>query len=202
MTKVEPTTLQKWLFNALEPADIVELRNKQQFGPISRASANGWHCRDNTNGQWVNWDNYGRFHPTGKEHEWDIMGIISIRDNRLVQKKMTEEELAKTKTAPAVTKRSVLESAIEAVSGERALNYGAPEANFERIAERWNVHLRNKFGPQAVTQIVLSASDVAMMMIDMKLARLENKDGHLDSWVDIAGYAACGGEITAKEPSE
>ena len=35
-----------------------------------------------------------------------------------------------------------------------------------------------------------------MMMALMKIARLQNMPSHLDSWVDLAGYAACGGEAT------
>jgi hypothetical protein len=32
----------------------------------------------------------------------------------------------------------------------------------------------------------------------VKIARLANSPDHMDSWIDIAGYAACGGEIAAK----
>lgn len=92
---------------------------------------------------------------------------------------------------PEITKRSVLEKSIEAIGG-RDLNYGKPENNFTRIARRWRQHLRNRFG----MNVPIDAASVAMMMVDMKLARLENSPKHLDTWVDIAGYAACGGEIT------
>jgi hypothetical protein len=101
----------------------------------------------------------------------------------------------KTET-PAVTKRSVLEATMAAVA-DRGLNYGKPEANFERIARLWNVHMLNRFGPSAYNG--LTAADVAQMMVLMKVARLENQPKHLDSWVDIAGYAACGGEITENQ---
>ena len=36
---------------------------------------------------------------------------------------------------------------------------------------------------------------VALMMALLKVARLIKSPEHLDSWVDLAGYAACGGEI-------
>ena len=32
-------------------------------------------------------------------------------------------------------------------------------------------------------------------MILLKVARLGADQYHLDSWIDIAGYASCGGEI-------
>lgn len=95
-------------------------------------------------------------------------------------------------TAPARTKRAVLEDAI-AATADRGLNYGKPEQNFDRIARLWNVHVLNRYGPE--TFVGLDALDVAQMMILMKIARLENNPRHLDSFVDIAGYAACGGEI-------
>jgi hypothetical protein len=88
------------------------------------------------------------------------------------------------------TKAGVLDAAKAAVA-DRGLNYGKPEDNFGRIADLWSVHLENRGIPA-----VLAAS-VALMMVDMKQARLENDPTHLDSWVDIAGYAACGAEISA-----
>jgi len=96
------------------------------------------------------------------------------------------------------TKKDVLDTAIAAVA-DRGLNYGKPEDNFRRIAEMWNAHLRIRDLENASTRPVLNSGDVAIMMILMKVARLENTPAHLDSWVDIAGYAACGGEITGSE---
>ena len=37
--------------------------------------------------------------------------------------------------------------------------------------------------------------DVAMMMALLKIARIQSGTGTDDSFVDLAGYAACGGEI-------
>lgn len=91
---------------------------------------------------------------------------------------------------PRPTKREVLEKAIDAVA-DRGLNYGSPEDNFLRIARRWAVHLKNRHG----LDVPVDAHDVPMMMADMKLARLENAPDHLDSWVDVAGYAACGANL-------
>ena len=42
---------------------------------------------------------------------------------------------------------------------------------------------------------VVDEVDVAMMMSLMKIARIKNGGGSGDSFVDLAGYAACGGEI-------
>ena len=41
----------------------------------------------------------------------------------------------------------------------------------------------------------VSRSDVAVMMIQLKLARIKTSPEHADHWMDVAGYAACGGEV-------
>jgi hypothetical protein len=38
------------------------------------------------------------------------------------------------------------------------------------------------------------------MMSLLKLARIRSNPGHSDNWIDLAGYAACGGELAAKPP--
>jgi len=40
--------------------------------------------------------------------------------------------------------------------------------------------------------------DVAAMMALMKLGRIAGNPAHMDSWIDLAGYSACGGEIAGK----
>lgn len=105
------------------------------------------------------------------------------------------------------TKTELLEGAMVAVA-DRGLNYGRPEANFERIASLWTAHIRNRYADQRHTEIDMSpwdgrftASDVAQMMVLLKIARLENSPHHLDSWTDVAGYAACGAELKDEDKS-
>lgn len=90
------------------------------------------------------------------------------------------------------TKREILEEATEVVGG-RGKSYGSPEDNFGRIADLWSAHTVNRYG----TGLKFDAADVAMMMALMKIARLENDPQHHDSWVDLAGYAACGGALNS-----
>jgi hypothetical protein len=85
---------------------------------------------------------------------------------------------------------ALLDEAAETLK-TRGRPYGGAEDNFKRIARRWSVHMRNRYG----IALELDEIDVASMMIDVKQARLENDPTHRDSWVDIAGYAACGGSI-------
>jgi hypothetical protein len=90
------------------------------------------------------------------------------------------------------TKHELLDLA-KAATADRGLNYGKPEDNFERIARRWRVHILNRFD----IDVPIDAASVALMCDDIKTARLENDITHKDSWVDKAGYAACGAEIVS-----
>lgn len=112
--------------------------------------------------------------------------------------KAKEAAWAEKPPAAPMTKHRLLDLAKEATA-DRGLNYGKPEDNFQRIANRWNAHLVNKFGENPLTHrpdgVFLDATDVALMCADLKIARLENTPNHQDSWVDLAGYAACGAEI-------
>lgn len=80
--------------------------------------------------------------------------------------------------------KSVLEEAKEIIYGDREKTYGHPSKNLETIAHMWGAYLNAK------TNDVLSAQDVAVMMVLLKGARLANNPSHRDSVVDICGYAA------------
>ena len=82
-------------------------------------------------------------------------------------------------------------AAAEAAVKEGEIRYGSPDENFERIRGLWNVILGDKM--HIDNQV--SAADVAMMMICVKLARLIETPDHDDSAVDLAGYAALLQEI-------
>ena len=87
-----------------------------------------------------------------------------------------------------MTRAEILEKAAAIVNGEREQAYGKPEDNFATIARLWS----------AYRGIDFDAIDVAMMMALLKIARIGSGHGSLDSYIDLAGYAACGGEIFAK----
>jgi hypothetical protein len=62
--------------------------------------------------------------------------------------------------------------------------YGEPEDNFDVIAAMWSAYLG----------MPVTGADVAAMMILFKVARIATAEKpSRDSYVDIAGYAACGG---------
>lgn len=82
----------------------------------------------------------------------------------------------------------VLDKAKECVCGQREQDYGSPEDNFQTIADLWTAY----FGKKGFT---FTALDVSMMMALLKVARISTGTATEDSFVDLAGYAACGGEI-------
>ncbi len=69
----------------------------------------------------------------------------------------------------------------------KSQDYGEPEDNFAKIAGYWSLYLETN----------LDALDVAHMMLLLKLARADAV-GSTDTYVDMAGYAACAGEIWHK----
>lgn len=89
-------------------------------------------------------------------------------------------------------RKEILDTAARIVSGQREAEYGPPEDSFQNIAALWSAYLNI-----SVTQM-----DVAVMMILLKVARLYGGTGKDDTWVDIAGYAACGGEIDTERSGE
>ena len=98
-----------------------------------------------------------------------------------------------------ITKADLLKMSIDAVA-DRGLNYGSPEDNFNRIATLWNAWLNIRYGDKNDIDFDIDTTDVTIMMDLVKKARIANNPAHLDSWVDVAGYAACGANINCEEP--
>jgi len=86
------------------------------------------------------------------------------------------------------SREEILNQATAIVTVDRNADYGEPEQNFKQIAEMWSAYLEARIYPH----------DVAAMMVLLKVARIANTPGKEDHWVDIAGYAACGGEVAPK----
>lgn len=87
-----------------------------------------------------------------------------------------------------MNRKEILQQADKCVNGQREQDYGTPEQNFQIIADLWSVYKGISF----------SAVDVAKMMALLKIARIKSGGGTGDSFVDLAGYAACGGELAAE----
>ena len=91
-------------------------------------------------------------------------------------------------------RNEILESAIRCVCGDREQDYGTPEKNFELIGELRTKYLKAKcVSPEA--DVCINGEDVATLMCLFKIARIATGRGKTDSFIDLAGYAACAGEL-------
>ena len=102
-----------------------------------------------------------------------------------------------------MTSKEGREEAVRRVSQcilqDRNASYGDPEDNFRNIAELWTT----------TTGVQHDAVSVSILMVQMKMARIKTNPSHLDSWIDIAGYALCqagmiikGITVPSSEPKE
>ena len=86
----------------------------------------------------------------------------------------------------------ILDAAKRCVCGDREQDYGSPENNFRVIADLWTAYLGYE----------VAATDVAAMLALLKIARIASGHAKDDNWIDLAGYAACGGEIETEGGNE
>jgi hypothetical protein len=75
----------------------------------------------------------------------------------------------------------------EAVLAERQQTYGDPAASMAAVAARWSITLGRP----------VTAEQVVLCLLDLKLVRLSHDPRHYDSAVDVAGYAALLQEIAS-----
>ena len=97
-----------------------------------------------------------------------------------------------------MTRSELLQIAEKTVNGDREQDYGSPENNFKTIANLWEIYISAKCVGQGADVCILP-QDVAAMLILQKTARIASGHAKNDNWIDIAGYAACGGEIESTE---
>lgn len=130
-----------------------------------------------------------------KETEREVRTVAAERkfetDSQLI-KRITEEygvpddPLANMIEEPdgIARRREILADAAVCVCTDRNMLYGEPEDSFGMIARLWEGYLG----------IPVTENDVVDLMILMKVARNGTaKVRCRDTYVDIAGYAACGG---------
>jgi len=86
-------------------------------------------------------------------------------------------------------RQDVLSRVEECVCRDRQATYDDAEENFADIAAMASIALRHKLSEP------LNARDVAAFSACIKLARIRTSPEHLDNWIDLAGYAVCGGGI-------
>ena len=126
--------------------------------------------------------------PTAKARE--IADATNTSDGYVYQllKKIGTPKEVFEKEARKVTRADILDTAKGYVTKDRAAVHGDMEDNFNTIGKYWSVHLG----------VDVSATDVAVMMNLLKVARIRSNELNMDNWEDACGYMACGGEIASK----
>ncbi len=72
---------------------------------------------------------------------------------------------------------------------EREQSYGDPSESMKNIAHMWSAYYERRISPH----------EMVSMMIMLKLSRLKENPSHVDSWLDIAGYASIAYESILSE---
>jgi hypothetical protein len=78
------------------------------------------------------------------------------------------------------------------VIAERSAQYGDAGGNMAAISKRWSATLGRE----------VTAAQVVLCLLDLKLARLAHDPSHEDSVVDVCGYAALLRELTQTSNTE
>ena len=100
------------------------------------------------------------------------------------------------------SRKDILDQALSCVNGERDEQYGNPENNFDIIAQFWMEYLMTCGAVSTDVPVYIRAEDVAAMLALLKISRIATGQPKMDNWVDLAGYAACGGEIQTTKVDE
>lgn len=119
------------------------------------------------------------------------VAIEMLRDaEQCVDQALTDYQVTARLSTTPIDRRKLLELTGGAL--QRGTGYGEPSEHFTRTAELWSSLLGWPVKP----------TDVALCLVALKLARIVACPGHVDSWVDVAGYAACGVEVATAAPAE
>jgi hypothetical protein len=81
------------------------------------------------------------------------------------------------------------------LDGDRQKTHGDKRANFESMAAFWTTYLRQRFG----CDITLTATDAALMMVQLKVVRTLGGAHNPDDYVDGVGYMAIAGELADED---
>jgi hypothetical protein len=100
--------------------------------------------------------------------------------------------------AEPAPRASMLREAETLICGDRNNQYGPPTQDFQRTADLLNALGYKRLDAEDVIHDILP-SDVALIIAQVKVSRIIHSRHKRDSWVDLAGYAACGYECAEEE---
>lgn len=86
----------------------------------------------------------------------------------------------------------ILKEANTIITGDRQRQYGSAYDSFQKIANLWSEYLEQ----------IITVQDVGNMMILLKIARSLGPEEKDDNYIDICGYAALTGEMTAQDKDQ
>lgn len=92
-------------------------------------------------------------------------------------------------------REQTIDTALSLIKGDRANEYDTKDdvsGNFRRIAALWSV----------IVGVEVNPVQVALCLVQLKIARLVVNPSHKDSWVDIVGYGGLGSEVAAVMDNE
>jgi len=95
-------------------------------------------------------------------------------------------------------KTELLTNADATIHGPREAEYGSKLQNFTQIAMLFQGTLATKLLPDAR----ITPEDVALLMMQVKIARLAKSPDHKDSILDLAGYAGCYDELQLQREAD
>ena len=78
-----------------------------------------------------------------------------------------------------------LRTALKLLSGKREHEYGNKKENHENISRLWSAYLDHP----------ISAHDVSILMLLLKVARAKFGNPSSDTYIDMVGYSAIAGEL-------
>jgi len=143
------------------------------------------------------------------EMPWDIDEPESIQavgyfdeEGRLTFGTPEESQAFVHVTEVGTSAGELLREAANIVDGARNTQHGDKERSFQTIAQFWNNYLNGKAREAGdVLGVYIQPSDVAQMMVLLKVSRSIHGEQVRDHYVDEAGYAAVAGELAEREIS-
>jgi hypothetical protein len=114
--------------------------------------------------------------PNKNINYWYRPQILEVIERAADKQKTTETEPTNSTAAG----HTILDTAKGLIYGDREKEYGKAIDNIGNIAKMWSILLQKE----------VTMEQVIECMIAVKQCRLINQPNHMDSWIDICGYAA------------